>query len=171
MKNNLILFLLLPFIIYSQETITISGSVKDFDNGESLIGATVFIPELNLGTSTNNYGWFSVTIPDGQYNIQISYIGYITTTLNIDPGLNNNEFNINLKKTSNNLVEVELTGERKDINIQSSDIGKLELEIKTIDKLPVLMGEKDILKTIQLLPGIQSGGEGTSGFYVRGGGA
>ena len=100
MKNNLILFLLLPFIIYSQETITISGSVKDFDNGESLIGATVFIPELNLGTSTNNYGWFSVTIPDGQYSVQISYIGYITTTLNIDPGLNNNEFNINLKKTS-----------------------------------------------------------------------
>ena len=83
---------------------------------------------------------------------------------------NNTEFSINLKKTSNNLDEIKLTGERKDINIQSSDIGKVELEIKTIDKIPVLMGEKDILKTIQLLPGIQSGGEGTSGFYVRGGG-
>ena len=170
MKNQLILFILLPWIIFSQETITISGNVKDFENGESLIGATIFIPELKIGTSTNNYGWFSITIPDGQYNAQISYIGYITEQLSILSSLNNNEFTISLKKTSNKLDEVKLQAERKDINIQSSDIGKVELEIKKIDQLPVLMGEKDILKTIQLLPGIQSGGEGTSGFYVRGGG-
>ena len=170
MKNKLILFFLLPLMMWSQETITISGDVKDFGSGESLIGATIFIPELQIGTSTNSYGWFSITIPKGQYNAQISYIGYITEELQILSMRNNTEFSINLKKTSNNLDEIKLTGERKDINIQSSDIGKVELEIKTIDKIPVLMGEKDILKTIQLLPGIQSGGEGTSGFYVRGGG-
>ena len=170
MKNKLILFFLLPLMMWSQETITISGDVKDFESGESLIGATIFIPELQIGTSTNSYGWFSITIPKGQYNAQISYIGYITEELQILSMRNNTEFSINLKKTSNNLDEIKLTGERKDINIQSSDIGKVELEIKTIDKIPVLMGEKDILKTIQLLPGIQSGGEGTSGFYVRGGG-
>ena len=154
----------------SQETITISGDVKDFETGESLIGATIFIPELKLGTSTNTYGWFSITVPKGEYNAEISYIGYLTEQLFIKYNTDNSELSVNLKKTSNNLDEVEVTDKRKDINIQSADIGKVELEIKKIDQLPVLMGEKDILKTIQLLPGIQSGGEGTSGFYVRGGG-
>ena len=170
MKNILFLLLTVPFLVSSQETITISGDVKDFETGESLIGATIFIPELKLGTSTNTYGWFSITIPKGEYNTEISYIGYLTEQVFIKYDTENNELNINLKKTSNSLDVVEVTDKRKDINIQSADIGKLELEIKKIDQLPVLMGEKDILKTIQLLPGIQSGGEGTAGFYVRGGG-
>ena len=170
MKNLVFLFLIIPLLMSSQETITISGDVKDFETGESLIGATIVIPELKLGTSTNTYGWFSITVPKGEYNAEISYIGYLTEQLLIKYNTDNNELSINLKKISNNLDEVELTDKREDINIQSTDIGKIELEIKKIDQLPVLMGEKDILKTIQLLPGIQSGGEGTSGFYVRGGG-
>jgi hypothetical protein len=100
MKNILFLLFAIPFLVSSQETITISGDVKDFETGESLIGATIFIPELKLGTSTNTYGWFSITIPKGEYNTEISYIGYLTEQVFIKYDAENNEFNINLKKTS-----------------------------------------------------------------------
>ena len=168
MKNLFYTFLFISISVFSQETITISGEIQDSQNGEALIGATIYIPELKAGTSTNNYGWFSVTIPSGEYDIAISYIGYLTKNMTIKNTSIN--LSVDLIKIDNNIQEVKLIDERKDVNIKSADIGKIELEIKKIDQLPVLMGEKDILKTIQLLPGIQSGGEGTSGFYVRGGG-
>ena len=95
MKNILFLFFSIPFLIFPQNTITISGDVKDFESGESLIGATIFIPKLKLGTSTNTYGWFSITIPKGKYNAEISYVGYLTEQVVIEHNTSNNELHIN----------------------------------------------------------------------------
>ena len=168
MKNYYFLFLFFIQFIFSQEY-TLSGYVEDINSGESLIGANVVIADLNVGCSTNNYGFFSITIPKGTYNLLSSYIGYETKEKKII--LNQNESIIlYLTPESFEIKEVTLSTKPEDYNITSSNLGKIELEVKKLEQLPVLMGEKDVLKSIQLLPGIQSGNEGSAGFYVRGGG-
>ena len=172
MKNILCLIFLISSLSFSQEMITISGNIKDADTGETLIGASIYVPKLQLGTSSNNYGWFSITVPAGQYPVKISYIGYISENIVITNERSSFEgLSIKLKPTSTSLKEVKLKDKRKDISVRSTDVGKIELEMSSIEQLPVLAGEKDILKSIQLLPGIQSGGEGSAGFFVRGGSA
>ena len=168
MKNILYLIILIPIIIFSQEEINISGYVKSANSGETLIGANVIVKELNVGCTTNNYGFFSFTIVEGEYTLETSYIGYETKKINISQSVNNLIFN--LSQTSYLTEEVVLKAKKEDANVKNADMGKIELDVEQIDQIPVLMGEKDILKTIQLLPGIQSGSEGSSGFYVRGGG-
>ena len=168
MKNLLFLFVLNFGFCFSQN-ITLSGYLEDIETGESLIGANILVEEINIGVSTNNYGFFSLTIPKGNYTIICSYIGYANLKSSIN--LNSNASKkFKLKSSSFQIDEVKISAKKEDYNIQSSELGKVELEVKKLDKLPVLMGEKDILKTIQLLPGVQSGSEGSSGFYVRGGG-
>ena len=173
MKKILYFIFLITSFAMAQELMTISGEIRDAKNGETLIGASVYIPELQLGTSSNNYGLFSITIPAGEHLIAISYVGYLSKTKLVN---NNNQasfenLSITLNPTSTSLKEIQVTDKRKDATVRSTDVGKIELEMSSIEQLPVLAGERDILKSIQLLPGIQSGGEGSAGFFVRGGSA
>ena len=178
MKKLVCYIFLISTILTSQEKNTISGEVRDFENGEPLIGANITIYkntnnnlEIIDGTSANKYGWFSITVSDAinKYQVEVSYIGYLTETLSLE---NLNSFDniiVKLKNNSNTLDVIQLSEKKEDINIQSADLGKITLNMNQINKLPVLAGEKDVLKSIQLLPGVQSGGEGTAGFFVRGG--
>jgi len=173
MKNVLYFIVLITSLALTQETITISGEIRDANTGETLIGASIYVPELQLGTSSNNYGLFSITIPAREHYISISYVGYLSKTKIVND-TNQKSFenvSIALSPTSTSLDEIQLTDKRKDASVRSTDVGKIELEMSSIEQLPVLAGERDILKSIQLLPGIQSGGEGSAGFFVRGGSA
>jgi len=156
-------------ISFSQnQKINISGYVKSNDSGETLIGANVVIKSLKVGCTTNNYGFFSFSLDSAEYLLETSYIGYENQSISISKSSNDVIFN--LKPTSYITDEVTLKAKKEDANIKNADIGKIEIDVEQVDQIPVLMGEKDILKTIQLLPGVQSGSEGSSGFYVRGGG-
>ncbi len=168
MKYNIVFFIFFSLMSFSQN-VSLSGYLEDLDTGESLIGANVLIKELNIGCSTNNYGFFSLTIPKGEYTIICSYIGYDNINREIIINTDKSE-KFKLSPSSFQIDEVIISTKKEDYNIKSSDLGNVELEVKKLEKLPVLMGEKDILKTLQLLPGVQSGSEGSSGFYVRGGG-
>lgn len=164
-------FLLLNPLVKAQTKYTISGYVKDEKTGEELIGATVFIKELkHTGTSTNAYGFYSLTIPEGKYTITAQFIGYAARFIPLSLYQNITQ-NITLTETLTRLDEVVVSGEKKDNNITKIQMGVEKLNIHEINNIPVIFGEKDILKTIQLLPGVKSAGEGNSGFYVRGGNA
>ncbi len=148
---------------------TLSGYVKDSKTGEALLSCNVVIKELQKGTVTNTYGFYSLTIDSGSYTLLLNYIGYkdqlIPVSLTKDQ-----TFNIELEPFSIETKEVEIKGERADRNVNSTEMGRIQLDVEKIKTLPAFMGEVDLLKTIQLLPGVQSAGEGNSGFYVRGGG-
>jgi len=151
------------------KSFTISGYIKDSENGEELLGATIFIEETKSGTVTNAYGFYSLTLPEGTYNIRYSYIGYtdIYEKVNLTSDIKKN---IKLKISSEELNEVVVASEALDRNVTSAEMGTTKLDIKQIKSVPVLFGEQDILKTIQLMPGVKPAGEGNSGFHVRGGG-
>lgn len=151
------------------QTFTISGYMKDKANGEGLIGATAYIKELGTGVVSNVYGFYSISLPKATYNISYSYIGFETQEQRVDLNQNQN-FDILLKQSVKEIEEVVITSERRDKNVESVDMSMQKLPVKMIQKLPAFMGEVDVIKSIQLLPGIQSGGEGSSGLYVRGGG-
>jgi hypothetical protein len=155
--------------VYSQEKFTISGYVQDNESGENLIGVSIYDQKDFKGTASNQYGFYSLTMEKGNYVIIYSFIGYksITKNINLDKNVR-----INLGLSNDAIVtdEVLITGERLDKNISSSNMSQVKLKVGNIKKLPVILGEIDILKSAQLLPGIQSGGEGSSGLYVRGGG-
>ncbi|MFA6278323.1 MAG: TonB-dependent receptor [Pedobacter sp.] len=156
-----------PFV-NAQKNFSVSGVVKNGTTGETLIGASIKIIELpQLGAATNSYGFYSISLPDGNYNMEVSYIGYTTFTKKITVKANAKvDFEL---VESNNLSEVVITSVRRNENVIKPQMGIEKLNIKDIQHIPVLFGEKDILKTLQLLPGIKSAGEGNSGFYVRGG--
>jgi hypothetical protein len=175
LKLLLLLFITATYTLLTAQTTTsktnytISGYVKDSKNGEELIGATVIIKELPAtGVSTNSYGFFSITIPEGTYTVSSQFLGYdpkITqVTLN-----KNTKLDFVLSETQQTLNEVVVTEERKNDNITKNEMGVDKLDIQQIKNIPVLFGEKDVLKTLQLLPGVKSSGDGNSGFYVRGG--
>ncbi|MBK6963449.1 MAG: TonB-dependent receptor [Bacteroidales bacterium] len=148
---------------------TISGHMKDKKTGEELIGATIYIREIKTGTTTNVYGFYSISLIPGKYSILYSYIGYtsVEETLELKE---NSTVNIELVTRETQLREVVITGERPDENIRKPEMSVVKMDIKTINRIPALMGEVDIIKAIQLLPGVQSTSEGSSGFSVRGGG-
>ncbi len=154
---------------FCQERFTISGYVRDSSSGEFLIGANVYAKELLKGTVTNQYGFYSLTIEKGNYSILFSFIGYSEFSQSLSLG-KNIRLNVDLVPSVVMTQEVVITGERLDENVHSTQTGKIELDIEKIKTLPAFLGEVDLLKTIQLLPGVQSAGEGNSGFYVRGGG-
>lgn len=166
----LILFFLQSFILPAQsKRVTISGNVVDASNGEDLIGVNIYIPELKAGTATNSYGFYSLSVPPGTYLIEYSYMGYemeeVSVTLTKDI-----QQNIRLKDAANVLNEVVVSGERRNINITRAEMSVEKLTAKTIKRIPAMMGEVDVIKALQLLPGIQSVSEGSSSFSVRGGG-
>lgn len=165
----LILLSCIQFSLFAQQKYTISGNLSDATTGEGLIGATVQVDELETGSITNVYGFYSITIPEGSYNLTISYVGYQTRAEAIE--LNESKkLNLELQPQSTTLEEVVVQSERPDKNVQSTQMSVNKLEMQAIAKIPVIFGEQDIIKTLQLLPGIKSS-EGGGGFFVRGGGA
>ena len=166
MKILIIFFLSISPII-GQNHIVVSGYISDQETGETLIGANVYNETTKEGTVSNNYGYFNLSLPKGKNTIICSYIGYQSDTLIINGNYNlNHNFILNPNsKVLNNIVL-----EAKENNVKSVQSSVINLSVKQVKKIPALLGEKDVLKSIQLLPGVQSGSEGTSGFYVRGGG-
>lgn len=165
----LLFFITSALQISAQEKFTISGYIKDASNGEYSIGANVYIKELMKGGNTNQYGFYSITVEKGTYTLISSYIGYenFVKQITLDKDI---RLNIELKPVAINVKEVEITSEKVDKNVTSTNVGAIKLDMEEIKKLPAFLGEVDILKTIQLLPGVKSSGDGNSGFYVRGGG-
>jgi hypothetical protein len=150
---------------------TISGTIKDKNTGETVIGGIVQVLELKgVGAITNEYGFYSITLAQGKYTIAVASMGYkkINKPIDLDK---NTTFNIALEDEANVLGEVEITAEKKDNNVTNAQAGVEKLDVREIAKIPVFAGEKDIIKTLQLTPGIKSGGDGNAGFYVRGGAA
>ncbi|WP_419487366.1 TonB-dependent receptor [Chryseobacterium bernardetii] len=155
-----------------QQSRSVSGTVKDKKNGELLIGVAVKVsddPSINV--VANEYGFYSMSLPEGNHTIIISYPGYkdFEQQINVDQNMKLDLFLSQEEQKSNTIDEVVVSGVKKDKNLSSAQMGTETLSIKNIEKLPVLFGEKDVMKTIQLLPGIKSNGEGSSGFSVRGG--
>ncbi|RZK57542.1 MAG: hypothetical protein EOO87_02605, partial [Pedobacter sp.] len=153
---------------FAQKNYTLSGVVKSNATGETLIGASVkIVGATQIGASTNSYGFYSLNLPEGNYKVEVSYVGY--TTLAKDLVIKANAKQDFSLEELNNLSEVVITNVRRNENVIKAQMGEEKLNVKDIQNIPVLFGEKDILKTLQLLPGIKSAGEGNSGFYVRGG--
>ncbi len=176
-KTSRILLIILIFVSSNYSVFaldaakyTISGRVKDKSNGEMLIGVTVYVKELNIGTVTNVYGYYSINLPAGKYQVNYSYIGYKTVTKTFDL-TQNTVFNMELETEQVMINEVVVVGEKKDENITKAEMSVVKMDAKTIKAIPALFGEVDIIKAIQMLPGVQASGEGMSGFNVRGGGS
>jgi hypothetical protein len=149
--------------------VTLSGYLKDKANGEGLIGASIYVPKLKTGVITNSYGFYSISIPEGSYTINYSYIGYQAQSPEVV--LNESkQLNVMLEEDSKQIDEVVVTGEKKNRNVENLQMSMEKVQVKMLKKLPSFMGEVDLIKSITLLPGIQNGGEGSSGLYVRGGG-
>ncbi|WKL45650.1 TonB-dependent receptor [Flavobacterium sp. ZE23DGlu08] len=157
-------------LFFAQEKFTLSGTIIDANSNETLIGVNVVIPELKTGVTTNEYGFYSITVPQGKYTVQISYLGYqtIEESINLNQNIKNN-FNLYSNETA--LKEVIITDNKTKIDIKKPEMSVNKLSISTIKKMPVVLGEVDVLKSILLLPGVTNAGEGASGFNVRGGGA
>jgi hypothetical protein len=148
---------------------TISGFVVDARNGESLTGAVIYAEEIpTVGITTNSYGYFSLTLPEGNYTLIVRFLGYKTKYIPLKL-TENQKINVELEEESFALDEITITGEKNNNNVVSSELIS-KVSVKEIQNIPVILGEKDILKTIQLLPGVTPAGEGNAGFYVRGGG-
>ena len=170
MKKISILFFLLSICAFSQEKFTVSGTVYDNLNNETLIGVSIYFPEINAGTTTNEYGFYSITIPKGTYKIQVSYLGFTTIleSINLNQKITKN---FKLKEESESLDEIVIQTDIEKINIKSPQMSVNKLTSASIKAIPVVLGEADIIKSIILLPGVTSAGEGASGFNVRGGAA
>ena len=169
-KKMLLLFFLTSFTTFSQENSTLSGTVYDDNNNETLIGVSIYFPELNSGTTTNEYGFYSITVPKGNYTIQVSYLGYSTLLEDIAL-LEKTSKNFNLKEASESLNEIVIESNIEKLNLKTPQMSVNNLNSSTIKQIPVVLGEADIIKSLILLPGVTSAGEGASGFNVRGGAA
>ena len=164
----LLFFTLITFSAFAQNKYTISGYAKDVQNGETLIGATITVKNVSRGITSNQYGFYSITLPQGAYQLICSYAGYQSKTLSIkleaDQQLNFDLF------TGLALQEVVIAAKKTDGNVKNAQMGRFVLPIEQIKAIPAFLGEVDLLKTIQLLPGVRNAGEGSAGIYVRGGG-
>jgi hypothetical protein len=165
---SLVFILSIP--IFSQDKFTVSGTISNKNSNETLIGVNVSVSGIKTGVTTNEYGFYSLTLPKGDYEIIISYVGFATQTEKIS--LNQNiKKNVSLTESGQELQEVVITTEKSIANIRKPEMSVNKLSISTIKKMPVVLGEVDIIKSILLLPGVTNAGEGQSGFNVRGGGA
>lgn len=153
---------------YAQDNITISGYISDGSNGETLIGSNVYVVELQKGASTNEYGFYSLSLPQGRYTLQYSYLGFITQEIIVEL-FQNQKKDIELATEASELTEIVISSEAPNANVSTNEMSVNKLDIATIQKMPTLLGEVEILRSIQLLPGVSSVGEGASGFNVRGG--
>lgn len=165
-----LLIILLPFLVIAQEKFTVSGVISEASSNETLIGVTIAIPSLRTGVTTNEYGFFSLTLPKGTYELQITYLGYqdVIETINFD---RDQKINFQLMEKAEILDEVVLTENVEKLNISKPQMSVNNLSVQTIKSIPVVLGEADIIKSLILLPGVSNAGEGASGFNVRGGAA
>lgn len=147
---------------------TVSGYVKNVQTGEDLFGASVYISELNTGSVSNEYGFYSVSLNEGKYTLRFTYLGYEAQVHEVHVN-RDILLNIRMEPASTALREVEITAERTDENVRAPEMSVVKMDVKSINRIPALMGEVDIIKAIQLLPGVQMVSEGSSGFSVRGG--
>lgn len=152
----------------SGQNLTINGYIKDATNGETLIGATVYVPSLTVGATTNEYGFYSLSIPPGNYEVEFAYLGFETVTKSIEL-TENVKLDIELGYAAEELTEVVVSAEAEDQNVTDLEMSVNKLDIQTIQKMPTLLGEVEVLRSIQMLPGVTTVGEGASGFNVRGG--
>lgn len=167
-------FLTIIALIFAAQTVfgqqfTISGYIRDKNSGEELIGANIYFNEIKKGTVSNHFGYYSISYEKGQYTLVVSFLGYETFRKSIHLE-QNQKLNILLSPTEVSAAEVTILGEKTDKNVSGTQMGTVKMPVKQIKNLPVLFGEVDILKSIQLLPGVQSANEGSTGLYVRGGG-
>jgi len=172
MKHTLlVLCLVLSTVLTAQNTFSIRGTVKDSKNGETLLGATVFLKGTTNGAVTNPYGFYSLTAKEGTYSLVVSYMGY--KNISKDIILKEDQIlNFELTESSQQLDEVVITAEEPErINIRKPQMSVSKLNASTIKQIPAVLGEVDVIKSIQMLPGVTNGGEGTPGFNVRGGAA
>ncbi|MGB0165682.1 MAG: TonB-dependent receptor, partial [Luteibaculum sp.] len=165
-----ICFILLALCAFSQNKYTLSGTVSDSFNGETLIGATIRIKSTGTGVTTNEYGYYALQLPEGNHILEISYIGYQSTEEKVEMS-SDKRLNFQLDASEIKLSEVEIEAERRDQNVEEVQMSTIRMPIAQIKKMPAFLGEVDIIKSIQLLPGVSSAGEGNSGFFVRGGAA
>lgn len=166
-----ILLVIMANIAYAQNP-TISGYLADSSSGEKILYSTVIIEELGTGTTVNEYGYYSISVPKGKYTLLINQVGYKTYRQSIDVQ-KSIIFNVALAPETQDIdvVQIDVDGKTTNENIKKADAGTMEIDIKELEKIPVVFGEKDILKTIQLLPGVSTTGEASSGLFVRGGNA
>jgi hypothetical protein len=170
-KQLLVVFLVLQSILsVAQERVTLSGSVVDSNNNETMIGVLVEISELKISTFTNEYGFFSLTVPKGFYNLQVSTIGYETKIIEISLQ-ENSKLAIEIKANAKELDAVIINKNPYRTSISKPEMSVNKIAISTIKKMPAILGEIDILRSITTLPGVTNAGEGQSGFNVRGGAA
>lgn len=166
--TTLLLLLIHSVSGFSQEKFTISGHIRDATNGEELIGANIFVTELGTGTSTNVYGFYSLSLKPQDYKIEYSYLGYesqpITITLT-----ENKVLDVELQPEGLTVTEVVVVAKKEDENIRNIEMSVEELSAEQIKRIPQVMGEADLIRSIQLLPGVSTVGEGATGFNVRGG--
>lgn len=163
------LVLCLSYSASAQSKFTVNGYIKDSTTGESIIGATITVVGKGMATGSNQYGFFSITLEEGTYDFSIAHVSYQTTLSQLTVS-HNIEVNYSLVPKTAAMSEVVVYSRRRDANVQNAQMGRLDLSAAQIKSVPALFGEVDVLKTIQLLPGVQNAGEGNSGFYVRGGG-
>lgn len=170
MRVNLVWLapVLVAGLLYGQDKATLSGYLKDASDGEALIGATVYVPSLNTGVTANAYGFYSLTLAKGTYEVVFSYIGYAKESRTVDLR-QNVRLDIELKSQSSQLQEVIISGAAEKSLVQSVEMSVNKVDIATISKMPAFLGEVDVIKSLQQLPGVATVGEGASGFNVRGG--
>ena len=166
---SIICLFVLTFSVFAQQKGRVSGTVRDAENSETLIGVSIYEEKTQLGTTTDEKGHYDLDLPLGEHTLRISYVGYTTINKKVNVTAKPQTLNIKLQPESERLSEVEVTSERKDHNVTAMAMSVQTLDMITIKKIPALMGEVDVIKSITLLPGVQSASEGSSGFSVRGG--
>ena len=163
-----ILFIFSYSLLLAQQKCTISGYLTDAESGEQLISANLFSVKGLQGTTTNTYGFYSLTLPKGKVQHKLSYVGYVEQILDIDL---TKDIELNVKMSQSSLLqELEVSATKAERIEQRTQMSRIDIPIQQIKKIPSLLGEVDVLKALQLLPGVQGGTEGQSGLYVRGGG-
>jgi hypothetical protein len=173
MKKLFLVFVLCglySFTALAQQKYTLSGTISDNASNETLIGVNILFPEIQKGAVTNTYGFYSITLPEGQYQLQISYLGYTDqlTTIDLTKDI---KLDLGLNESTESLDEVIIKEDVERVNIRKPQMSLNRLSAETIKQIPVILGEADVIKSILLLPGVTSAGEGASGFNVRGGAA
>ncbi|WP_421807021.1 TonB-dependent receptor [Flagellimonas sp.] len=156
------------FVIHAQERYTLSGTISEASSNETLIGVTVAISELRTGTTTNEYGFYSITLPEGEYQVIVSYLGFqeVVRAINLNQ---NQKLDFKLEEKAEELAEVVVTDDVEKLDIRKPQMSVTSLSSNTIKQVPVVLGEADVIKSLVLLPGITNAGEASSGFNVRGG--
>jgi hypothetical protein len=168
-KYLIFLLILVGFNGFAQQKFTISGSVTDAKTGEDLMGVNIYLKSDNeKGTTSNYYGFYSLTLKEAKYILVYNFLGYQSKEIEVDLQ-ENKKINIRLVPSDEALEQVVISTKNKKRNVKTTSMGTHRLQINAVENLPVLLGERDIVKIIQLLPGVKPAGEGQSGFYVRGG--